>query len=172
MGCDIHAYIEHVLVGDDEGSKGFDGYVFSLTGKFSLPRDYLMFSLMAGVRAYGDEKPLFEPRGLPKKLGHKAEDDYYLRVDDEQAKLDVEGVCSRDKADYWIKSGFSQALDDGRVTDPDYHTPSWLTTDEFAKCVKKGGRGLDSQYQAALASMQAVEADGLHKARIVFWFDN
>jgi hypothetical protein len=164
MGCDIHAYIEY------HGYEGGDR-ITSMTGRFSLPRDYVMFDIMAGVRGDGDEKPLFEPRGIPPNLGHKAEDDYFLRVDDEQAKLEVEGVCSRDKADYWIKCGFSKAIDDGRVTHPDWHTPSWLTTDEFAKCVKKGGRGPDSVYKAALAAMRAVEADGHHKARIVFWFD-
>lgn len=52
MGCDIHMHQEVKINGNWEH--------YRETG---LPRNYAVFSKMAGVR--GDEDPIAEPRGLP-----------------------------------------------------------------------------------------------------------
>lgn len=55
------------------------------------------------------------------------------------------------------------------VQNPDWHTPSWVTTAEFAAALD----GLERvvEYRALLAAMREVESMGW-EARLVFWFDN
>lgn len=54
------------------------------------------------------------------------------------------------------------------VSNPDWHTHSWLTADEFAVAIEGSG---EPEYEAILAAMRSFEAGGA-QARIVFWFDN
>lgn len=56
MGCDIHPYLEYT---DYPGSRWF--------WHVDLPRNYLMFGLMAGVR-WHEVSPRVEPRGIPENL--------------------------------------------------------------------------------------------------------
>lgn len=130
MGCDIHAYIDYSF-------KDFDGEERAIGfAKVHIPRSYGMFTVMAGVRAYGAEVQQFEPKGLPDKVSYHVEDGYTLFVVD--SKTEEPGFCSREEADRYLKYGSKYWGDDeARVTHPDMHTPSWLTTDELKLAYKR-----------------------------------
>lgn len=64
MGCDIHAHIEYTKV---------CGRYFA---KAIIPRNYALFSYMAGVRAYGQVEPVVPPRGLPDNMEEETREDY------------------------------------------------------------------------------------------------
>jgi len=54
------------------------------------------------------------------------------------------------------------------VTQPDWHSHSWLTTAELIEVI---GEDIGPEYKAVIAAMQSLESSG-HEARLVFWFDN
>lgn len=58
--------------------------------------------------------------------------------------------------------------------DGDWHTPSWLTTEELAAVldVAREGLGAPHEYLAILTAMRALEERSRTVARIIFWFDN
>lgn len=161
MGCDIHAYIEY------QPYKETNPDYWYLFADLSLMRDYAMFGLMAGVRG-GDA--LIEPRGFPKNSAAKYE--YFLLVVDHEA--DEERTCSRENAERWVANGNSEwgEEDHSLVSDPDWHTPSWLTSEEYRRVIETykatyRERGECSEYEAVL-----VMLENLPNSRIVFWFDN
>lgn len=151
MGCDIHAYLEMVE----------DHYTWSLA-KFRPGRNYLMFSLMAGVRTY-EQTVLFTPRGAPDNMGFEARWDYYVMPDENISREDIQR---------WIASGSSVWVDEERfiATNPDWHSASWLTTTEMQQVYSTYGSEIESEpgYKALLAAMETLG----DKARLVFWFDN
>lgn len=89
---------------------------------------------------------LFEPRGIPLKPGWMAETDYY---DNEAAGLEPNA---------------------------DWHTPSWLTAEEFRAVLvayrSLHQRDLPSCYRAAEAALTILDEPEDVTARLVFWFDN
>jgi hypothetical protein len=115
-------------------------------------RHYGLFSQMAGVRSYGtDMAPVVEPRGLPEDVGHYASNDNFLFILDEYD--DDEGCCSKQIAERWVSGGSSKYSKDGkRVTNPDWHSHSWLTADEFEKSME-GLQNIEKA-RAMLASMR------------------
>ena len=125
MGCDIHMYVEYC--NDLEKP-----YWLSI-GKVHPGRNYSMFEAMAGVR--GNLPGIVQPKGLPKDLAYDAENDFYLRVNDKYEEQ--EGYCSSENADRWVKNGssidkfYGQNGEYRKVTHPDWHTPSWLTAQEY-----------------------------------------
>jgi hypothetical protein len=163
MGCDIHAYVESKR----KDSKHWYGF-----GKrFNPGRHYGMFGRLAGVRCDGC---LIEPKGIPSDLSWTADDDYWLRVNDDYAE--DEGYTSQERALSYIKSGSKVKLNDDNTMDkvehPDWHTPSWLTADELEKCLEVPAEWGDTEeYKAILAAMKSLELSG-RDTRLVFWFDN
>lgn len=148
MGADIHFCIEyHDYALDRDGSDDYPETWWSVA-TFDLPRNYAMFSLLAGVRELEGLAPIFAPRGLPKRetLGYAARQ--HLMLFDE---------------------------DEGQWTEnPDLHTGHWLTTGEYAAVLaaaRTHGVTFGAGYAAALAAMSAFETQG-HQARCVFAFDN
>jgi len=81
-----------------------------------------------------------------------------------------EGCCTPSRAEAWVERGSSRYKDAEKmfVSNPDWHSHSWLTTDEYASVVEGTG---EPEYEAILAAMRSFEEGGA-KARIVFWFDN
>lgn len=134
MGADIHAYLQIMKPGAKRPSSY--GHIKATGG-----RNYAAFGLMAGVRGSG---ALFLPRGLPPEgLGFDADWDFWLGVNDD-ATLDGERFCSRDRATGWVNGGASiwdeaSKNDDGsyrRVSDPDWHSVSWLNADELQRVIE------------------------------------
>jgi len=180
MGADIHAYVEYVDFVTAEGEDYWNG----LTKNFGS-RNYYLFGLLAGVR--GSDGPVFPVRGMPEgRLSYEASDDYWLFITDDEATSEQDGYVLRSKAEEWVRRGYSKPdmRDDKmiRVSGPDWHSHSWLTTDELEQVLDAYATGVvgiwpDSkpeapvEWQAVLAAMKTFEANG-KKARVVFWFDN
>jgi hypothetical protein len=161
MGCDIHAYIEY------QTNKEIHPNNWWKVADLHLLRNYAMFGLMAGVRG-GDA--LIEPRGYP--MDSATRYDYCLFVVSEETE-DSE-CCTRANAERWVANGTSEWANDEHslVTHPDWHTPSWLTGEEYRRVIEaykadNTERGECPEYEAALAMLES-----LPNSRIVFWFDN
>jgi hypothetical protein len=163
MGCDIHPHIEFHRGTDDQGKE--------LWWEFCEPylgRNYNLFGLMAGVRGF--QKAIFEPRGVPENISWGVVDDYTLFITDDPKCMDHPGFCSLDDLRRWN----GRLWNEHRAIHPDWHTPSWLTTYEFAQVVEQYNQILKEAHplaQATLDLMQSLDRSGL-KARLVFWFDN
>jgi len=158
MGCDIHCYIEY---------KRKDWNSWSPFGGCINPgRNYRLFAALAGVRNAYDILPVVEPRGYPTDAAYMAESDNWLFVRDGK----YEGHCSRESAERYVASCGSRYKDSEKafVSNPDWHSHSWLTPDEYGQAI---GTMDAPGYRAILAAMRSFETDG-HKARIIFWFDN
>jgi hypothetical protein len=164
MGCDIHMFVEY----RDRTEKKNEEYWYSFGGHINPGRDYDLFAALAGVRG-GDAKAIFPARGLPTTLGYEAIDSNYLYITDE---TDMEGTCTFQTAATWIENNGCHYLNENKrhVSNPDHHTHSWLTTEEFAQ-VLGFVNGVGIEYRALLAAMYVLNQDE-YEARVVFWFDN
>jgi len=79
MGCDIHVYVEFKIWYGENKDKWFDGDHYRFNPFFGsdeyekkmeiVPiydgRNYSLFSVLAGVRNYGGNIPISEPKGIP-----------------------------------------------------------------------------------------------------------
>lgn len=185
MGCDIHLFIEHADFNEgDPASDALVGpYWINFGGEFNLSRNYSMFEILAGVRGR-DAK--FSPRGLPAgRLGWRTQEVHALVIDYENDG--GERHVTPRIAEQWVSQGIStypasrwnNGPHKGKpmyVTDPDAHTPSWLTADEFEQAlneyaVRNRNRDVGNDYRAVLAALRALETKSIG-ARVVFWFDN
>lgn len=137
MGCDIHCYIEYR---DRDVSDREDKSWSSFGGRINPGRNYLMFSLMAGVRG-GDG--IFEVRGLPEGLGYYSNDDNYLYITaDKECNCGECKSVSVENAARWVESGSSEYKNnrEGKptwVSHPDWHSHSWLSLVEFRQVLEK-----------------------------------
>lgn len=165
MGCDIHAFIEW------RSKTSVHWRPFS--AQLCLGRHYGVFGRMAGVRSSHPDS--FLPRGIPNDLAYEADDEWWLYITDDETT--DEHTCTRQQARLWHEHGRKyKANHEGVATwveHPDWHTPSWLTYDEFRKAAidLPGDWSNDPDYAAAGAAMAELERHGM-ETRIVFWFDN
>lgn len=169
MGCDIHMYVEYTEKKEEEK------WWLSFGGRFNPGRNYDLFAILADVRNYDGAKCIYPPRGLPEPLGFRATWDYYLRVNKSAKSVDecFEGQCLQSHADKWTATGQSVWRDDSKdvVSNPDWHTPSWLYVDELEEVLKKSKWSFGREYKALLAAMKSLKNDN-YLVRVVFWFDN
>ena len=138
MGCDIHLYIEY-----KSKKTEFDGYETkwqSSGGRINPGRNYAMFALMADVRNYGDNKlpVLVKRRGMPDDATYSTADDNRMYISEDEG----ENYVTMETAEGWVKSGSSKFINDNEgkptwVTQPDWHSHSWLTTSEFESVLNK-----------------------------------
>jgi len=187
MGCDIHMYVEYtnrekynkynqdIKYSSPEEIKNIQKpYWYSFGGKFNPGRNYAMFGILCdGVRCSFAES--FSAKGLPPldELGFYSKIDAYMYITEDGKG---ENECTLEQAERWgneiIKDNFGKTR---YTSQPDWHSFSWLTTQEFAKAIKIHDK-LDTfniaiEYRAILAAMKMLEK-GNNIARIVFWFDN
>jgi hypothetical protein len=100
-----------------------------------------MFGLMANVRnCYSDGKlpVLVEPRGMPDDATYSTAGDNRIYISETESE---DYVCM-ETAKRWVESGSSKFINnkDGNptwVTQPDWHSHSWLTTSEFENVLNK-----------------------------------
>lgn len=166
-----------------------------------LDRNYLMFSAMADVRSFYGEEEQFkrrEPKGFPEDASFYTILSYGMIVNDEFAGKDTYDLTfiTKEQADYFQENyyckeiklpentpSYSPFAKSKVLTHPDYHSASWMTTEEFEECFKqvfvrknKNGEEVKLQYYfdfyKLLLTMQTLEEDGLYEVRIIFWFDN
>lgn len=151
-------------------------------GEFSS-RIYGMFARMADVRSYADGyKVQFKPRGLPEDICWMTQREFFLNVTDNEELIEWGGnYCSKEKAEEWVGRGYSKWVNDEHttITNPDYHSSSWLTPSELRQCFDDCFKKEDGTYEGdyvewlgLVALCEAIESDGIHECRVVFCFDN
>ena len=134
MGCDIHCYIEY----KKKEPKKFDSKDWmSFGGRINPSRNYWMFGFMAGVRCQFQGSK--EPKGLPEDIGYIAEMESRLYINhSEKSSFEIRD-CSLEDAKRWESHGYKITYDkNGKeifVEDPDWHSYSWLSTEEFKECL-------------------------------------
>jgi len=75
MGCDIHIYVEQkidnswTIVPENKGPISL--YYREGENSWDIGRNYILFSLLAGVRNYYDLPLIKDPAGLPKDISKK-----------------------------------------------------------------------------------------------------
>ncbi len=166
MGCDIHAHLELI-----------DRPAIHVA-RFDLPRNYSLFSLLAGVRSDPREmqgfEPVYEPRGLPAHISSTVSEACTYAIDDELAALEVDGYCSREDAQRWIANGNATSCDSTyeRITDPDWHSVSWLVCDELQAIDTRYQRLTDERdpWLAAIIGAMSAFGEQQRPSRLVFWF--
>lgn len=206
MGCDLHFYVEYTdkesvemeKDGDLFNDEPYKAYWRDFGMKFNPGRNYWMFGLLSkGVRSNFDEG--FEPKGIPNydSLGFSSRNDYTLLISDNERDDEDGRCCTMQQAMRWSTSNFSPSklyyrnpTDDKpyRVSNPDWHSASWLTLDEYERTIqiyKEKIRklveedpeynsiedGILPEYEAILSAMKSLESNG-YVTRVVFWFDN
>lgn len=103
----------------------------------------------------------FPAKGIPRDLCFLTEMEYTLRVSNECENED--GFCSESSAVGWVKNGCSEVWDEegGKpsvVTNPDWHSASWLSTEEVGVLVERFKKVLETQIPfAEEAQKKAVE---------------
>ena len=168
MGCDIHLYVEY------KNKKETNYRNFG--GRINPGRNYYIFGLLAkGVRS--DLPEGIELKGLPDRetmsYMSRGENEMFIHEDG------GEGFVTPETAERWVKSGSSKYIgkDKNRITHPEWHSHSWLTTEEYEKQLNVFLNHPDAklyaepEYEAVLAILKSFESGG-YDARIVFWFDN
>jgi hypothetical protein len=131
MGCDIHCYIEYKRA-NHEGWNNWS----SFGGRINPGRDYTMFRLLAGVRSYDNIE--VKPKGLPENCGYSVNNDNYLYITESVG----ENYATAERAKYYVeKCGCKYRMGaEGTptwVSQPDWHSHSWMTTKELTEVFDK-----------------------------------
>jgi len=168
MGCDIHGVIEY--------HTGHRWWAFAI---LHLDRNYEMYSHLAGVRSYGPREaivPLVAPRGYPPDLScrGKSEALYFISTTTDDHYINPE------TAKQYLSSGWSQHYGKHYITNPDYHSPGWVTTSELQRILDDYDQWCKANQVIGQSDMIAVHAmmaqlellNGADCVRFVFWFDN
>ena len=166
MGCDIHLHIE-----TRRKKRANDELIwFPFGGEFRLWRNYDLFGRLAGVRSA--TPALVKARGIPDDLAYTAAGTYWIHVGDDDSWEGGNRSVSLDRAQQW---GTATKRDkDGNikyVADPDCHTPTWLTPEEFREALGDTPAEWIADYHAVLAAAGMLSFLG-HDVRLVIWFDN
>jgi hypothetical protein len=142
-------------------------------------------------------QPSFNAKGIPSDISWRTVQDYTLCVTHD----DNEDGCTKTQAASWVAAGTCKVWNsiNGEIvmiTNPDWHTPSWLNiqemkivaermriilTDNFARtnAGKPNQNMLNSMFDNTLANVEGliamlekIEESGCIKTRVVFWFDS
>ena len=184
MGCDIHLRVERRRKVNPFPNDRLQWYNVGIYGEFSS-RIYGMFARMAGVRGNGTNKVEFKPRGLPEDMTDWATcESFYENVTSDKNAIDWgKNYCSKESAERWVEQGYSEWVDEDhrRVTNPDHHSHSWLTTQELRQCFDdcfKQEDGTMNPYSdyvewfGLVSLCEGIESTGEYECRVVFAFDN
>jgi hypothetical protein len=192
MGCDIHLYMEYRSKKNANDTESLmRDYWWNFGKDFNPGRDYILFGAIAGVR-YEEIGAVVEPKGIPDTLGWPTGGDFYLRIDvdslEDNWELEEKTITlksAEEYAKYGSKIIYDQETNVPKyVEHPDWHTPTWLTVEEFESAIQKTEAyyrspeniykyrfSVDGQYQALLAAAKALQSSD-NEVRFVIWFDN
>ena len=188
MGSDIHGFIE-------TRRKNTPGWI--PFAQMYLAADYEAFACLAGVRGRPGSA-IIAPRGLPADVSLQAKNACTLFIVYSHDQEIGDGCVSFDDAGKWVSKGKSQFFGvmkpvtvtftphggvpetktyfedlDGQpshITNPDFHSFTWLTADEFENALRRIGH-VPLDYEAVNCAMKKLkEAD--YEVRVVLWFDN
>ncbi len=156
MGCDIHMYVEYKQ--QDAADDQREEYWYAYGSRINPGRDYEMFGALAGVRT--EHVPHIEPRGLPPVLGYYSKSDYWIAVVNDPK--DMEGYTDPITAQRYKDHGSIEktveirGLTHSFISNPDWHTPSWLTPQEFEDAINVA---TEDQLEWAKARLAEPEID-------------
>lgn len=208
MGCDIHNHIEYLKTINGESKwicgdyfmvnpyyeEGIDNEEkpFDLVG-FCNNRNYGLFSILAGVRNYSDNKPIAEPKGSPKDLSKEVKEDIeYWGVDGHSHSyftlkelLDYQKQQPQLKRSGFISPENAKALDEKGIepecwcqftTENNWVWREWTTRDDsldhLIAEIKKRADELYIIYDFLWEQNPEEAYKQSDKIRLVFWFDN
>lgn len=173
MGCDIHLFIE---VAEEHGVTAW------ASGEVYMSRNYDLFAKLAGVRS--TEAPMIPPRGLPFDLSNEVFHKYFHHVLEEAEIQTFRGYdwVTPDEAAAMLAAGNSHcpnlkaselAKPEAFISNPDWHTPSWLWREEVMRVVPEELVALCPAFRVVLNTLYSIDntIPGA-RSRIVFWFDN
>ncbi|WP_165074686.1 hypothetical protein [Paludisphaera rhizosphaerae] len=170
MGCDIHCCIEYASrPSSDDSLWDYTPFAWEI----NLGRDYDLFALLAGVRGRDGVVPVCEPKGLPEDVSTAFLLHSSYKIDDELAALEVDGYCSREEAEQWVQEGSSLSVGETAVTNPDWHSISWLNVAELQEVQRRYRLLHDADHlklSAVIAAMGALDNQQGGRSRLVFWF--
>lgn len=189
MGTDIHAFVEidysrdSEPFGENAAIRPFNG------GEFFLWRNYDLFNALGDGRNYRfsedeiEKHSRYPPRGLPSQCSYAVYNRYFHLVDDGSYDSRLEPSLpriSKEKADEWLRDGLSTLGPPNaklqRVSNPDWHSPSWLTLDEIYRSLAHFGLNINDvkpDFRIVVQTMKLFEEElGPGRTRLVFWFDN
>ena len=194
MGCDIHVYAENKKSTSAYAKWHFAGYM-------GVPRNYVLFALLAGVRNYYEFVPIAPPRGLPTDVTEetKAEADSWGSDGHSHswltlAEMDAAHLESRRASGCITLTGYRawresehSIFECADEVEPDSGVRVKL--EELALLARSDAKSLDGgvPYSVIPGALQAVSLLGdswsdlrtrlaalgdPDSVRIVFWFDN
>jgi hypothetical protein len=170
MGCNIHLYVEYRPKKKEEN---FTPLWRNFGGRINPGRNYLLFGIMSkGVRT--DPSFSFDPKGTPEDMAYASLNDSRIFI----SESGEENYVPLERAKKYESYGCKITTDgDGKpiwVESPDWHSHSWLTTNEFEQAMdfyNKQNQWKEAEYEAVLCALKKFEELD-NEARIVFWFDN
>jgi len=209
MGCDIHLRLEYrvkketVSIVDGNPMSNCEKQVYKdqwqpcgLTlHEEWRDRVYGMFAVLSNVRNYWD-LPHIEERGFPEDASVNTKLAYLMEVvpdeewgeDGEKFEYRSGSFIDTTRAEEWLKDGDVEEVKIDRypqskyryITNPDYHSANWCTTEEMENCINtiffnKEHNIYHSDFKewlALLGAMKGYETGGFYECRAVFWFDN
>lgn len=200
MGCDIHTYIEYKCHINKE-EKWVDGNFYKKNLYFDgidesekeyeivapyRDRNYTLFSILAGVRNYADNKTICEPRGVPddccKEIRQESDGwgvdghthSYFTLAElyEQKKKYQTvkhEGMISPEAFEN-LKKGIKPTEWCGWTSRADWVKAKWTEDcDILAKLIKAVEKHAEHFLWAWDKEKMQEVAD---KIRVVFWFDN
>lgn len=189
MGCDIHLRLEIRLKKDkkyneyytEKAGKWKNGHIFNYNETWG-DRIYGMFAKLADVKNYHSKLEHIPLRGFPEDCCSETLAAYTYRITDEIKEEYYSWEVLRKDAEKWIKNGHSTYYKVGNyeyVSQPDWHSPNWCTTQEMENCINEIFKNDNGTYEgdyiewlALLGAMKGYESSGEYECRAVFWFDN
>ena len=153
-----------------------------------MPQDYSLFAGLAGVRAAPGFAPMIPPRGLPDDASVEVATRYFLPVLERERAVDwgIGEHFTPEQAKEHLESGRSHRIPDGTtrplsastdafISNPDWHSASWLTAQEIEPALLHANHPLSKtpdEFQL-LVEYLTESAERLDRTgRLVFWFDN
>lgn len=201
MGTDIHLFVECDNSNDAPAFSNASGLRSFSYGELLATRDYKIFDALAGARRHVvtggmDTECMIQPRGLPSPVSDAIYYRYYLIVDEPRyPDLWADHVPFRlwalppvplEDADEWVRKGLSHYAPVSlnalgrparrRVSNPDWHSASWLFRDELLAIMQSSDLRLEDlsrEWRHILLLLDQLSLDyGDNRVRVVFWFDN
>lgn len=193
MGCDIHMFVEYKTVVDGV-EKWCCGDYFKkdrYDNNYSVVpiydgRNYALFSLLADVRNYGDNKPISEPKGLPEDCCQEIKDQYEYWYGDAHSTsyftlkelIDYQNKQTPTKYSGMISPQQQKDLDNGILP------TSWCQGTNMEGFERREWEEYDNLLEPIVIKLKERISEILwlyseesvlqyvDKVRTVFWFDN
>lgn len=202
MGCDIHVYTEFKLWYGKRAGEWFSADNYRLNPHYGSDEDekkyevvpiydsrnYSLFSILAGVRNYGNNIPISEPKGLPEDCCEEIKAEYKSWDCDGHSHsyftlkelLDYQKRQPLLKHSGYVDKEASEKLDEGITPDSWWqggNVPGqvWREWEEKDTSLKKFVDAIIEREKDIFwifsDNQEAIEKHA-EEIRIVFWFDN